>query len=847
MKRTGSRVRVARAFSALVSAFCRNALFSARAVLTRTFRLPMRWKVREGGTPSPPRGTRALPGVAPRRLRRTAGAIVVVGAAIFLALRLTPLPASLESGLPVSAEFTDRTGRPLRLMLVEEERYSQRCTLGEISPALLAATLSAEDKRFHEHDGVDLLATGRALRNAALGKMPSSGASTISQQLIKLAAPAPRTVARKLAEIWLALCLEQRWSKDRILTEYLNRLEYGNLQTGIAAASRHYFGKPPADLSAAEAAFLAALPRAPGRLNPRADFAAARARQQWVLRRMAANGALDADALARAEAEPIELRPAGRAFEAPHFVDLLLQRRGLIAPQGGTIRTTLDFRLNRFVEQCLAENLAKIADKNAGSGAAVVLDNATGDVLALAGSGDYFQAGAGQINGAWMVRSPGSAVKPFTYLLALERGAEPATIVPDVPTSFTTPDGLYRPNNYHHRFHGPVSLRAALGNSLNVAAIRTLQLAGGPEALHRSLRQSGITTLDHPAEYYGLGLTLGNGEVRLLELANAYATLARLGVFRPYRLLARGSRGEEEPRMTQISRMKTDGDLQAERFSDPRNLRHLRFQSSAVSARDPGRRVFDARAAFLLADMLADNSARAASFGLHSHLAFDFPVACKTGTSSDYRDNWTVGYTPEFTVAVWVGNPDGKPMHGITGVTGAAPVMHEIFQHLRRTAGTTWFATPPDIHSYAVHPLTGRQVSPDRPGAVMEKFLRPPEAERATDYDATGAVRLPPEYFPWLVSPQNSLGTLITADPGQHAARILQPPPGATYFLDPDIPLASQWIPLRAESGTGVAWSSDSLPIENGRAQLRAGRHVITARLGEDGAPMTTWIEVKAL
>ena len=783
----------------------------------------------------------------PRRLRRTAWAIVGGGAAIFLALRLTSLPASLESGTPVSAEFLDRTGQPLRLMLVDERRYSQRCTLAEMSPAVIAATLSAEDKRFREHGGVDVLATGRALRNAVLGKTPSSGASTISQQLIKIAAPAPRTVGRKVAEIWLALCLEQRWSKDRILTEYLNRLEYGNLQTGIAAASRHYFGKPPSDLSAAEAAFLAALPRAPGRLNPRADFAAARARQQWVLRRMAANGALDPAALARAEAEPLELRPAGRAFEAPHFVDLLLQRRGVIAPEGGEIRTTLDLNLNRFVEQCLAENLAKIADKNAGGGAAVVLDNATGDVLALAGAGDYFQAGAGQINGAWMVRSPGSAVKPFTYLLALERGAEPATIVPDVPTSFTTPDGLYRPNNYNHRFYGPVSLRAALGNSLNVAAIRTLELAGGPEELHRALRQCGITTLDHPAEYYGLGLTLGNGEVRLLELANAYATLARLGVFRPYRLLARGSRGGEEPQMTQISRMKSAGLKQWDGVSDLRNQRHPRFQSSAVNAPDAGRRVFEARAAFLLADMLADNAARAASFGLQSHLAFDFPVACKTGTSSDYRDNWTVGYTPEFTVAVWVGNPDGKPMSGITGVTGAAPVMHEIFEHLHRTAGTTWFATPPDIRSYAVHPLTGHEVSPDRPGAVVEKFLRPPAPERPSDYDTAGAVRLPPEYFPWLASAQNSLGTLVTADPEPHAPRILQPPPGATYFLDPDLPLHSQWIPLRAASGSAVAWSSDSLLIDGNRAQLRAGHHVITARASPQAEPLTTWIEVKAL
>jgi penicillin-binding protein 1C len=405
-----------------------------------------------------------------------------------------------------------------------------------------------------------------------------------------------------------------------------------------------------------------------------------------------------------------------------------------------------------------------------------------------------------------MVRSPGSAVKPFTYLLALERGAEPATIVADVPTAFTTPTGLYRPNNYNHRFYGPVSLRVALGNSLNVAAIRALELGGGPEALQRALGQAGITTLDHPTEYYGLGLTLGNGEVRLLELASAYATLARLGEARPYRLLRRAG-------------------------GDP----------------EPGRQVFDASAAYLLADMLADNSARATSFGLYSHLAFEFPVACKTGTSSNYRDNWTVGYTPEFTVAVWVGNPDGKPMSGITGVTGAAPIFHEIFVHLRQQFGTTWFAAPREVKSYAVHPLTGRQVAADRAGAVVEKFRRPPKQESAHDYDAAGAVRLPPEYAPWLASAQNNLGSLVTGSAEPPALRILSPPPGATYFLDPDLPGSSQRITLRAEAGAAVSWSSKSLPIDGAQAELREGRHLITARSGKDGESVETWIEVKGL
>ncbi|MEO8353919.1 MAG: transglycosylase domain-containing protein, partial [Chthoniobacteraceae bacterium] len=472
-----------------------------------------------------------------RWIFRATFGLIILAAVLEIAILATPLPRALTNGLPPSVEFVDRHGHPLRLMLADERRFSRPVTIAGLSPALIDATLSAEDKRFRSHPGIDPWATLRALGQRVRGDGVTSGASTISQQVIKLASPGPRTLGRKLREIWLALKLEQTWSKDRILTAYLNRLDYGNLRVGIGAASPFYFHKPPSDLSPAEAAFLAGLPKAPGRLNPHENLAAARARQHWVLERMRANGVLAAEDCERAKSEPLHLEPAGRQFEAPHFVDLLLRRKGLVTPDDGVVRTTLDLELNRLVEDCLARNLALIADRHAGSGAVVVIDNASGDVLALAGSGDYFEAGAGQVNGAWIVRSPGSAVKPFTYLLALEHGAEPCTVVPDVATEFATETGIYRPNNYNHRFYGPVSLRFALGNSLNVGAIRTLQLGGGPEALHRLLERCGITTLGSPTSEYGVGLTLGNGEVRLLELANACAALARLGVYRPFHFL----------------------------------------------------------------------------------------------------------------------------------------------------------------------------------------------------------------------------------------------------------------------------------------------------------------------
>ncbi len=765
-----------------------------------------------------------------RKLCRRAVLVLVVGFILLeIALRLTPLPAALQSAPPASTEFLDRYGRPLRALLVDERRFSRQCELTDVSAQLIGATLCAEDARFRSHLGVDPIAICRAIRDAVRGVGPASGASTITQQLVKLADPVPRTFANKVREIWLALAVEHRWKKDRILTEYLNRLDYGDLQTGIAAASWHYLGKPPSDLSAAEAALLAGLPNAPSRLNPHEHFPATRARQKWVLGRMLACGHLDAAAHSCAIEEPIRLKPRAHEFEAPHFVNLLLARRGLIHPGGGPLRTTLDLELNRFAERTLAENLQRLTDKHATSGAVVVMDNRSSEVLALAGSGET--------NGAWMARSSGSTLKPFTYLLALENGAQPCTVVADVPTSFSTPTGSYQPNNYNHRFHGPVSLRFALGNSLNVAAIRVLELVGGPSVLHRALRDVGITTLDHPVDYYGLGLTLGNGEVRLLELTNAFATLGRLGEFRPYRLLGSNDfQAEVGEHGTSLAAQKAIGRTPA--------------APNRQVACDPARRVFDASAAYLLADMLADNAARAAAFGLGSWLSFDFPVACKTGTSSDYRDNWTVGYTPEFTVAVWVGNPDGTPMRDITGVTGAAPVMHDLIEHLHSRFGTSWFAQPPQVATFKIDPLTGRMATADRRGGIDEKCLLPPEPARPDDYDAAGRVRLSAEYGPWFASPENSLGSLVSLADSALELRILQPAPGSIYYLDADLPPDSQWIRLQAEAAGEVQWSCPSLPFKTSNAGprmlIREGRHVINASDTASGGHASTWIDVKA-
>jgi penicillin-binding protein 1C len=730
--------------------------------------------------------------------------------AAWIALKLTPFPAELASPAPGSTEFLDRNGTPLRMLLVDERRYAKHCPLDDISPHLINATLSAEDQRFFRHSGIDWLASVRAADRVLRHTGTRSGASTVTQQLVKLVQPEPRTLRRKMVEMWLARRVEREWDKHRILEEYLNRLDYGNLQHGIAAASWFYFSKPPADLSMAESAFLAALPRAPGRLDPHKNLPAARERQQWVLRRMRDDGMIDSAEYGRALAEPLRLSPPCHEWQAPHFVDLLLKRVDLLPPSGGPVSTTLDLTLNRFVENRLNDQLRLIAEHHATSAAAVVIHNPTGEVFSMAAaSREDFQTGTGQINGAWIIRSPGSAVKPFTYLLALERGANPGTVVADVPTDFPTPTGLYHPNNYNHRYHGPVTLRHALGNSLNVAAIKTLDLAGGPNALHRRLCELGLTTLDHTPEYYGPGLTIGNGEVRLLELTNAYATLARLGLHKPWRLLKNADSGRA------------------------------------------GNRVCDTRACWLIADMLSDNHARSASFGLDSYLAFDFPVACKTGTSSAYRDNWVVGYTPEFSVGVWVGNMDGSPMRNITGVTGAGPILHATFNHLHKTRGTSWFERPEGITNQRIHPLTGRLAAHDQPGAIDEKCIWPPEPARSNDFDARGRAVLPDTYAAWLASPQNPLGDLVTCTTAAHDLKILQPPPGTVYYLDPDLPAASQRIRLQAEGPGKVSWTSETLAIDDGdKLQdilLQPGRHVLTATDSATGLRAETWIEVIGL
>lgn len=672
-------------------------------------------------------------------LRRKSVVLLLSGAAVFVALALmvalsdtAAIPAALKQPVRADVEYLDRNGKSLRRAPVEAGRFRE--PLANAPEMLAAATIAAEDKRFYAHGGVDFLATARAL---ATGR---GGGSTITQQLIKIgSAPRSRTLSEKAREMLAARELERRWSKDRVLAEYLSRIDYGNRQIGAARAADFYFGKTPDELSAAEAAFLAALPNAPTRLNPHGTAAPAQTRQQLILDRMERSGLLTKDTADRARVEPLRLLPPSRNWHAPHLVDLIHARSDGAT---GTVWTTIDLHLQNTTEHILATRLSELSTQNVRHGAVVVIENSTGAVLALCGSPDY-SGESGHVNGALATRSAGSALKPLIYAMAFELGDSDTTLVDDVPAEFTTASGLYRPVNYNRKHYGPVTYRNALGNSLNISAVKVLERVGGAAAFRERLRACGIRTLTQPADHYGPGLAIGNGGVRLLELTNAFAMLARGGNFLECHWIA----GEPDT---------------------------------------PTIRRFDETACRLVTDILCDNDARVDTFGWFSPLRLPFPTAVKTGTSSDYRDNWCVGYTPEFTVGVWVGNFDGSAMQNVSGVTGAGPIFHDLMVHLAKEFGVTDF----------------------------------PNTTSATNQQSTC----------------NQL-------------QIDWPKNGARLFLDPDLPGGGSVLTPRAANHNAVEWSSPTLKITHTprtEVNLTPGSHQLTVRT-PDGTAATVQIEVEEL
>ena len=756
---------------------------------------------------------------------RWIGALIGLGAGAWglFTLWIGPLPDPGDlprRGPAPTVRILDRHGRLLYEFAHPHAGRHAWIPLARIPAACRDAALATEDARFYRHPGVDPLAVLRVL-GAALRGESAGGASTLPQQIARSLLLSPdertaRTLRRKAREAILALELSQRYPKDALLEIYLNTVFYGHFAYGLEAAARTYFGKSAAELDLAECALLAGLPQSPSRYDPLTHPQAAEERRRQVLGLMVRHGFLSPAQAEAAAAERLQFAAVPFPIHAPHFVmavwEELTARYGEAALfEGGlVVTTTLDLAWNEALEALLRRRLEEINRPGPGrpgagarNGAIVALDPQTGEILAWVGSPDYFDpAISGAVDGVRIPRQPGSALKPFTYALAFDPQTgpllTPATILWDLPQTFPTAEGEgYTPLNYDRRFHGPVSARVALASSLNVPAVAVLEQVGVPRLLHL-LDALGVR-LPGPPTRYGLALTLGGGEVRLLDLTAAYAALANGG-----------------------------------RRVTPRLIREIRDRAGRPwdpGPGGPGPEVLDPRVAFLVTDILQDPEARILGFGPWSPLNLSRPAAAKTGTSADWRDNWTIGYTPDLVVGVWVGNVDQRPMQEVSGVTGAAPIWHEAMEDWHRGRPVRGFPIPEGVHRATVCALSGKRPTPDCPHTREEWFIAGTEPQAPDDLYRRlridrrtrdlATAETPPEaveervflMWPpaaWKWAQENGLELPPPAAYAGNAPSVglrwVSPPAGALYRWSPRLPAEAQRVLIE------LYWSGPGLP-----------------------------------
>jgi penicillin-binding protein 1C len=749
-----------------------------------------------------------------RRVLTIAGGTIAAAwlwAGIWIAL---PLPGTLTSPPRVaSLTLQDRNGLVLRSTRAGDGSLQRWLRLGEIDPDLLEAFVAGEDHRFYEHHGVDPRAVGRAIKDNLRARRVRSGASTITMQLARLLRPGVgRTWHGKVTQTFWALRLERHLSKQEILEQYLNRVPLGQGTVGVEAAAALYFNATAARLSLGQAALLAGLASAPSTDNPFVAPDRARSRRALVLGRIGRYGYANADALDRASREPLVVSRATPPFLAPHFTSRVLQWLDTTA-NGGSWRTSLDLPLQTALEAEVRHTVTSLSDRGVREAALVVLDNATGELLAWVGSPDFWADSAGQVDMVVSPRQPGSALKPFLYGLAFDRGYTPASVLPDVARAYATSTGPYQPRNYDRRFHGPVRAREALASSYNVPAVELADRVGAASLL-RVLHGAGFGSLTRSAQYYGLGLALGNGDVTLLELANGYRGLATGGVWH-----------------------------------------EVEWRSVGPDARSAGdRRFVSVGSAALVLDVLADPIARIPGFGVETPFDFPFPAAVKTGTSHHFTDNWAVGVTGGFTVAVWVGNFDGQPMQGVSGVTGAGPLLHRAMLVTARRYPPGVLPSPVDAGATRVRicALSGLRAIAGC-ADLDEWFLQGTAPTRDCDWHQRGAVVWPAEYVEW--AQQNGKAAVGEAAADRAAAKgaggqfqIVSPRGGDRYEIPPGIDPRYATIALRATATPGdgaVRWFVDGRQIHNSRYVLTPGTHVIRA-VAASGATDETRIDVLA-
>ena len=826
-----------------------------------------------------------------RRILLILLALAALFAVVCLALYwwlLADLPSvravELRAVRPTS-QILDRNGKLLYEVVDPDAGKQIDLSLAGMPAACIQATLATEDHRFFEHPGVDVIAIARAGWQNLRGGTVVSGGSTLTQQLARnlLLSPGERytqSLRRKLREAWLAWQLEFNYTKDQLLALYLNQTYYGNFAFGIEAAAQIFFAKPANQLSQAECALLAGLVQYPSGYNPLQDPETAKNRQLTVLRLMQDAGYLSAAASAEIAKEPLHYRSRLFAIEAPHFVmhvqDLLTEQLGAERLRDGGLRvvTTLDVDLQHQAEAAMRRRLDLLTCRAPGlcdertarnrridNAAAIVLDSHTGEILAMVGSPDYFDpAISGNVNAALALRQPGSAIKPFTYAAALDPAwssqsgqppLTPASILPDLPATFyvNEEDGstaAYRPQNYDRTYHGPVSVRTALANSYNIPAVHVLDRVG-VEALRDLATQAGIRSF---SGRYGLALTLGGGEVRLLELTSAFGIFDDGSAVEPRAILEIGE-GEEESSTVNSQQSIVNGQ------TPPNNHSQFTIHNSQFLL-SPTHPVISPQAAYLITDILADDVARRPAFGANSVLKLPFPAAVKTGTTTDWRDNWTVGYSTQRIVGVWVGNADNTPMVDVSGVDGAGPIWHDIMLLAHPTPPPA-FVQPENIVETQICAPSGMLPSRDCPRTRWERFIAGTEP-RAVDTqfqriaidlstgqaatETTPANRraervywlLPPEYHDWMVGQGIAMApgrgeergargeeeivncqlSIVNCQlPARPSPLVLTGPASFTaYRVHPGMPQQSQRLEVAGYVGDGSPWHSLRLVVD---------------------------------
>jgi 1A family penicillin-binding protein len=653
-----------------------------------------------------------------------AGLGSVVGVYAYYAQQLPP-PEMIEIQASQSFETTriyDRTGTKL-LYEVIDPRYGSRTVVGidQIPDNLKYATIAIEDKDFYTNPGINIRGLIRAIYVDLTGQ-GFQGGSSITTLLVKNVIIPPderaqRDMSRKIKEAILAIEVTRRYSKDQILEWYLNAVFYGNMAYGVEAAAQNYFGKHVQDLSLAECAMLAVLPNAPATHSPLTNPEEAKIRQHLVLDAMYRQGYITEEQIVAAKAEVLHYAAVRFDIEAPHFVmyvrQLLEERYGsdLVYQGGLKVYTTLDLDLQHQAEDIARSHIAELQDEelNASNAAVVVMKPATGEILAMVGSLDYFDRDIdGQVNVALAERQPGSAFKMFTYTEALLQGYTAATMVMDVRTTFPDPDysNPYTPENYDRKFNGPLRLRQALARSINVAAVKVLSWVGVRNVIDLAHRM-GINTLTR--DYYGLSLTLGGGEVTLLDMTYAFSVLANGGYMAGQPVSAENLRpGYRELDPVAILRVEDATGHVLEEYQSPEL-----------------REILSPQVSYVITNMLADNVARTPAFGSRSMLWLgnDRPSAAKTGTTTDFRDSWTVGFTPQLVTGVWVGNSNNDPMEHVPGSKGAAPIWHDIMLAALPGQPVMQFVEPPGLEWAVVDATSGLLPTKYTPSTVREVFL----------------------------------------------------------------------------------------------------------------------------